>query len=241
MGANQNLVRMEGLRFGSLTVLRREGSTPRNNGGAVATWRCRCDCGQTVVVRGYKLRQGAKKACGINGHHYRTAFVESTKSENRIWNGMLQRCYNPKSKAWSNYGGRGIKVCKRWKESFENFLNDMGPRPSPNHSIDRHPDMNGNYEPTNCRWATPTEQGLNRRDTVLVVFRGKTITVSEYAKEIGVYSGMIRRRLVRGWSVEDALTTPSGGNCRSRKTHKNEYPEDWMTGAAFKEEKKPPS
>src|SRR5262245_9255007 len=82
------------------------------------------------------------------------------------WYGMKNRCSNPKSSAWSNYGGRGIAVCQRWAESFNNFLADMGPKPSPKHSIDRYPNNDGNYEPGNCRWATQAEQRANQRPPI---------------------------------------------------------------------------
>lgn len=234
MSANGNIVRMDGKRFGYLTVLRREGSERAAGKRHRATWLCQCECGQTVVVRGDKLRQGYKKSCGLNGHHYRSVFVESSRAEKRVWNGMLQRCYNPKSDAWEHYGGRGIRVCKRWKNSFSNFLSDVGPRPSSLHSIDRFPDMNGNYEPNNCRWATAKEQGRNKRDTVMVVFRGETISVTDYAEKIGIKAKMIKRRLERGWSVEDALTTPSGAVCTSSRRTKPDYPAEWVSGEAFK-------
>jgi len=119
---------------------------------------------------------------------------------------MVQRGTNEQSKNYSYYGGRGIIVCQRWVESFEAFLTDMGPRPSPKHSIDRFPDKNGNYEPGNCRWATQAEQSRNTRRNVNVTFDGRTMCLTDWAKELGVSGSCLRYR-IRYWSLSDALTT----------------------------------
>ena len=214
MGANRNIIPLEGKRFGWLTVLRRAGSLQA--GGiqhAKPTWLCRCTCGQEVVVRGDYLRQGKKKSCTLNGHYFRQDFNTVAEDERKIWGGMIQRCYNPKNMpAFASYGARGIRVHRSWKNSFQQFLADMGPRPSKKHSIDRYPKRNGNYEPGNCRWATAREQGLNKDSTVRVQFRGEVVTVREYAEKIGVNARMIQKRLRAGWSIEDALTEPSKRN-----------------------------
>jgi hypothetical protein len=122
---------------------------------------------------------------------------------------MMTRCRNPKCSQFKNYGARGITVCERWRE-FINFYTDMGPKPTPSHSLDRI-DPNGMYEPTNCRWATPTEQSENKRDTVRVAFDGETLTLCEWARRLGIKRSTLDYRLhVAGWSIEDALTTPVG-------------------------------
>ena len=117
---------------------------------------------------------------------------------------MKTRCSNPNDKHFDEYGGRGIKVCDRWLNSFENFLADMGEKPSPSHSIDRIK-VNGNYEPGNCRWATPEEQARNKRDNRLVTYHNETKCVTEWARELGVWHGVLIKRLNSGMSVEQAF------------------------------------
>src|SRR4051812_30076529 len=119
----------------------------------------------------------------------------SYSPEFNVWRGMLKRCHLPTDKDYPNYGGRGIEVCERWKHSFVNFHQDMGDRPEPHLSVDRI-DTNGNYEPSNCRWTTSTQQNRNRRNNHLVTFRGETKTISEWAEITGIQKSTIRRRLV---------------------------------------------
>lgn len=207
MGRNGNVVDMLGKRAGNLLVLSRAGFLFRGpQRHKLAAWRCRCDCGQIVIVRGDHLRSGGKKACGINGHYFRLASVAVTKEERRIWNAMMQRCYNAKTPGYKSYGAQGIKVCERWRTNVESFIADMGPRPSSLHSIDRYPEPAGDYEPKNCRWATKREQNLNKRTTVRMVIAGEIVTVIEYCEHHGLDARKVRKRLGRGWSVERALS-----------------------------------
>lgn len=118
---------------------------------------------------------------------------------------MRQRCTDPSASGYRYYGGRGITVCGRWRESFDAFLADMGPRPSPKHSIDRV-NNNGNYEPGNCRWATAHEQHLNTSRKVIPALRGESLSVAEWAARIGISPSAIHRRLKLGQSVEQALS-----------------------------------
>jgi len=117
---------------------------------------------------------------------------------------MKQRCLNSNHKSYSDYGGRGIKICERWLESFENFLADMGVRPA-GKTLERD-EVNGNYEPGNCKWATYVEQGNNRRSNVVVEFEGREQTVAEWAREIGVSRSALGFRLRNGWNIKEALT-----------------------------------
>lgn len=136
---------------------------------------------------------------------------EHRTPEYKTWGRMLNRCRNENEKDFHRYGGRGIQVCDQWV-SFENFLADVGLRPSANHSIDRYPNNDGNYEPGNVRWATRSEQCRNRRSTRWVTFKGKQISLAEAADATGLPYDTIKQRIAKlGWSDEKALTEPVNG------------------------------
>lgn len=156
---------LHGQTFKYLSV---EGQSRVRKGNNEIAWDCRCICGQVVTVRGSLLKQGKAQSCGCRkfqiGWQKRNRHEdpnETRSAEYNIWHHMRRRCSNPKDKRWAQYGGRGISVCERWLQSYNNFLADMGRRPSTTHSIDRI-DPDGNYEPTNCRWALPIVQVNNR-------------------------------------------------------------------------------
>lgn len=195
-----------GKKFGRLTVLRYSYSADDGQ----AHWECRCDCGNITTPSGSVLRRGKVKSCGclraeVNSYVHRTHGKNGT-AEHRIWNAMLNRCRNPKSKNYKYWGGRGIKVCKRWHK-FENFLEDMGKRPSPKHSLDRI-DNNQGYSKKNCRWATTFEQNNNKRSNLIIEFRGEKRSRKEWSLITGIASATIWSRWSKGWSAEEILTTP---------------------------------
>lgn len=138
----------------------------------------------------------------IHGHRARTP--SRTYSS---WNGMMSRCSNPCATGYERYGGAGVSVCERWRD-FSCFLADMGERP-PGKSLDRYPDRKGSYEPSNCRWATPLEQAMNRDVTTLITYRGETRSLKAWATSFGMNNKTLRNRLRRGWTIDRALTTPS--------------------------------
>lgn len=180
-----------------------------------ARWRFKCDCGGTAVILANSVRRGITKSCGCllaetaaaKGH----ASVVHGMSDTQIyfvWHGMINRCCNPKDKHYRDYGGRGIKVCVRWRE-FANFYADVGARPSPAHQLDRI-DNDGNYEPGNVRWGTPKEQSRNRRSNRTIIVDGQAMTLAEASEKAGLGYATVRLRLNKGWTVEQALSTPVG-------------------------------
>lgn len=138
--------------------------------------------------------------------------------EYSIWRCMYHRCYNPKQVGYKNYGGRGIKICKKWKYSFINFFNYVGKRPSKKHSLDR---MNTNlgYFPGNVKWSTDIEQARNTRRNVLVTYKGKTMCISAWVEKLGISRSLLRDRLRLGWSVERAFTEEVYSKKYIRKFH----------------------
>ena len=128
--------------------------------------------------------------------------------EYSVWRDMKRRCCDPKYKKYRLWGGRGIGVCQRWKDDFFNFLDDMGPRPSRLHSIDRYPDKNGNYEPSNCRWSTQKEQCRNTRKNRMVTIMDETKCIAEWCEIYGKNPRVVHTRIFRGMTPIQALTTP---------------------------------
>lgn len=127
----------------------------------------------------------------------------------RVWWAMKCRCYLSTDKRYSSYGGRGITVCDRWINSFQNFYDDMGDRPTPQHSLDRI-DNDSPYSPENCRWATATQQQRNKTVSRLLTYKGKSLTTAEWSPLVGIPAKVIYDRVYRGWSDEEALTVPAG-------------------------------
>ena len=209
---------IEGQRFGRLTAVQFLRLQMRANGYRSAIWLCRCECGNSAEVDGNKLRSGHTQSCGCLQKE-RTSAARRTHGMSgtatyEIWAGMIKRCENARSKAFPNYGGRGIKVCRRWRSSFEAFLEDMGPRPSCRHSIDRI-DGDGDYELGNCRWATAKQQARNLRTNRLLTCQGQSKTLAEWAEERRIHRTTITRRIdFYGWSEEQAILTPILGTER---------------------------
>ena len=201
-----NFKDITGQRFGRLMVLAYAGRLPGHNESA---WLCLCDCGSEVVVSKSPLRLGATRSCGCLGsevtakRNFRHGMLDAP--EYPVWASMKARCADLANK---DYGGRGIRVCDRWVNSFANFLADVGPRPSPRHEIDRFPDNNGDYRPGNCRWVKRLSNMRNTRRNRRLVFNGKSLCVSEWEETTGIPATTILKRLRLGWEISRVLTTP---------------------------------
>lgn len=200
------LIDKTGKRFGRLLVIDRAANVSGRRG---VRWNVACDCGRTTTVYSSHLRDSKYPCCGC----FVGARIAASRKKHgghgsdiyNIWHGMRGRCENPSDAAFNLYGGRGIVVCDRWKD-FANFREDIGPRPSKRHSIDRI-DNDGPYAPDNCRWATMKEQCANRSTSIRLTVGGKTKTLVAWSQETGVGQGTIHDRLRRGWSHERAISS----------------------------------
>ena len=200
---------LTGARFGRWLVLRYDGERPRWK----HYWICKCDCGKVRGILDQNLTRGLSASCGCAGS--RTTIGDRTRTHGgskgspiyTVWLNMRARCSDPDRPDYARYGGRGISVCPRWDRSFAAFRSDMGDRPFPGAQLDRI-DNDGNYEPGNVRWATPSQNARNTRANRMLEFRGETRCVPEWADQTGIRYLTIHRRLDLGWSTERALTAP---------------------------------
>ncbi len=190
-----------GLVYGRLTVTGRDLSYKSS-----VKWNCLCACGNLVSVHSGSLQKGLTKSCGCLRHEIIkekiTTHGMTNSPEYRIWRAMLNRCYNSNYDHFADYGGRGIKVCDRWLNSFENFYADMGP--SNGLTIER---INGNedYHPSNCKWATWVEQANNRRTTKMITYKGETMPLKTFVSMFDIPYQTILNRINSGMSAEEAV------------------------------------
>lgn len=212
---NQHLVKshqtknLSGMKFGKLLV------TQFSHIGKhyVKYWCCVCECGDHKIIAGNHLQRGHTKSCGCiskvlkstfkHGHHPKSG----PSPEYISWQAMKRRALYSKQDHFNRYGGRGIKCCERWLNSFENFLQDMGPRPSLFHTLDRI-NNDGDYCPENCRWATKKQQARSRCSSRIIQHNGKSKTLAEWAEEAGMDLRSLWQRLKRGWDMEKSIKTP---------------------------------
>lgn len=188
---------LSGQRFGRLVAIR-----PVEYVGKSWIWLCKCDCGKESRSRAGGLMAGRIGSCGCKRHGL------SGTREYMIWEAMKNRCNNKRHMKYKYYGGQGIKVCRRWEQSFILFLADMGKSPSDKHTIDRK-NNSRNYTPSNCRWATSKEQNRNRRNNHRIRFNGRLMCLAEAEEITGVPAWTIRQRLSRGWPAHKAASTPA--------------------------------
>lgn len=196
---------LTGQKFGRLEVVGYAGLDARRN----TRWHCVCECGERRTHVGSNLRRGNIVSCGCKRRGPRVETPAASHPDFNVFCAILTRCNNPNEPNYHRYGGRGIKVCDKWVNGgFWEFIADMGPRPTPQHSIDRI-DVNGDYCPENCRWATDKEQGRNRRNNVRLTYKGETLSMSELAEKIGMNYKTFRSRIYKGWDVDRAVNTPA--------------------------------
>ena len=198
---------LTGKRFGRYTVVRRADSYISKTGSYQSRWLCRCDCGNERIVFAQALKSGNSLSCGC---YQKDAVTKHGWKGSRlygIWHNMKHRCTNQNCKEYRNYGGRGISVCEEWMEfsPFKDWALDNGY--SDALTIDRI-DVDGNYEPTNCRWVSAKVQANNRRNNNYITVAGETRTITEWSTLSGISRQAIRWRLQHGWTTEDAVKQP---------------------------------
>lgn len=221
-GIPKRLWDLTGQRFGRWTVLNRAPSDRYRR----RFWNCRCECGTERAVSSNTLRRYATHAsCGCyfrevlvaratHGHSRRASGKHAKSSTYRCWQNMMMRCYRTTYRKFHNYGGRGIRVCDQWHR-FEQFLADMGEKPT-DLTLERI-NNEGDYNPKNCRWASYREQSRNRRVNRLLTANDETHVLEDWAVRLGVAPSVIRGRLQRGWTVEEAVSLPSGRTHLARR------------------------
>ena len=191
-----------GKRFSYLVVQEYVGVDKRSN----PLWLCKCDCGNTKIVRGSKLKEGEIKSCGCMHHKHGHGLTNTRLYP--IWRTMKARCIDSNSQKYPSYGARGITVCDEWLKSFDSFYKWAMSNGYADHlTLDRI-DNDGNYCPENCRWATPKEQSNNTRSNHFVEFNGEKHTISEWSSITGISKSALYHRFSRGWSVDMALSVP---------------------------------
>lgn len=205
---------LTGMKFGRLVVVGSAGERRYPCGDTKRVWKCVCECGNESTPTGGSLISGKTTSCGCYGmenmiksriRHGQNRRGGMTRTYN-IWKLMKRRCYAPGATGYKHYGGRGIGVCAQWRESFASFYDDMGEAP-PGLTLDRV-DNNGDYSPSNCRWATRAQQRRNTRSNVSITMNGKTMVVQDWAAEIGINVHTLWDRIYNGWDHVTALTAP---------------------------------
>lgn len=221
---------LTGRRFGRLRALSYCG---RKNGRTL--WRCVCDCGNYSIVGYSNLINGVTRSCGcLEKENFEKSILthSNRKSADSGWYGelashplysswqsMLNRCYNKRAKSYNDYGGRGIRVCDRWlpeNKGFQMFVEDMGARPTDRHTIDRI-DVNGDYSPENCRWATVFQQSTNKRKSVYVYYSGYRIPLLVLCEKLGLNYWTVAHQVIKGFDINEIIKHPGGTDFRTKE------------------------
>jgi hypothetical protein len=202
----QKLVDLKGQTFERLTVIARA-----PNRGKSTQWVCQCVCGTICRVGAADLQKQSTRSCGCLNkerlHEHTWKHGMSKTPEFWIWQAMRKRCLKPTDPAFPQYGGRGITVCESWQHSFATFYKDMGPRPSPKHTLERRDNARG-YEAANCCWATRHTQTRNTRRNRMITLHGETRCLADWCAYYAIHPVTVLNRLKRHWPMEQALTTP---------------------------------
>jgi hypothetical protein len=204
---------MIGSRYGRLTIIQRAPSRPPSR---ATRWLCRCDCGTEKVIEARNFRGGYTQSCGCLQKDVQAKRMtrhgdsphRGYSREYAAWMNMKARCYNPDTPGYHRYGGRGIAVCGEWRNDFAAFLRDVGRRPSSAHSLDRV-NGDGNYEPSNCRWATPGQQLNNTSRNRRLTLGAETMSVAQWSRHLNLSTRTISDRLRKGWPTERVLAIHS--------------------------------
>lgn len=237
--AKSRIIDLVGQRFGRLVAIEYAGRIVNKNGNRTTLWRCKCDCGNETVVRYPLLVAGNTRSCGCLEQENRERIVKIAQVNNRksasmefykgdldkhplyqTWASMLMRCNNPNVRSYKHYGSRGIKVCDRWSGplGFENFVNDMGERPNGT-TLDRI-DVNGDYCPENCRWATDSEQANNKTDNVYIYVGDRQITAKQLCVTLGLNYWTVIKQIKKGLDV-NIIVRFNGVDMRTKGFRRN--------------------
>jgi hypothetical protein len=199
---------MIGKRIGRLTVVRRA----ENTKDGLARWSCKCACGRKTIMTGVLLRSGQVKGCGcmvgvhLKKHHWFEGNIKDHPLHS-VWQAMKSRCKYKSTRGFKYWGGKGVRVAVRWQKSFRAFVNDVGlpPNDGRRYTLERK-DGSGDYTPGNVKWATYREQAQNKSNNRMLTFRGKTMCLMQWAREMNIPRDRLNQRIRKGWSVERALT-----------------------------------
>ena len=200
-----NLIDLTNKKYGRLTVVGYSGIDKHQK----RRWDCICSCGNKTNVATTPLLLGKVQSCGCLKIELKIKHGDSDSLEYFAWRSMRNRCTSSTNPFYDKYGGRGIKICERWSD-YNNFLFDMGRKPTKLHSLERI-DNDGDYTPENCKWATKSEQTRNRRITIKIKHDGKEMLIQEWAKELGFPYSTLYMRLRNGWSIDRAFNTQKKG------------------------------
>ena len=206
----EKFIDLTGQKFNRLTFIKRVYGYYRGNGSPNVMWLCKCDCGKEIISEPKPIKLGYTKSCGCYSAERKVKHGMTKTRMYKIWSCMRNRCYRKTDISYKRYGGRGITVCDEWRNSFENFRDwACGHGYKEDLTLDRI-DVNGKYEPNNCRWADMKTQCNNRQNNIRYECNGKNLTLSEWEEITGNSYGAMKERIKKGWDIESALFAPKG-------------------------------